>query len=431
MPCTYCSSDKHTRAKCDKFEKDFKTYEKVSVLSREKYINTLLEKGINPGALVRTYNRTNNFMQKFSESRVVSLGSLDIFSHYKKIGRSITGIYIESQELIELDDDNEKPVSVKHCYEVVEKSSSEWDTTGSWTQTQFLDFDEFKSMFKGKKRHPAFTGELFNCIAKELTTKKQTTAEIIAEMEAEGVPKVPKAEKKEEVKEVARDYAAVFAHIKAAEPFKVGAKVYHKDDKGTDRDGQVYEITVEHGYSKMWLEPYRVCSYEDLILLEAAVSKHQKLIDTFEKLDAKEDTIVNLVYADDVNVVHYTGDAEEAAAAETNTIEALVSAARSNIKFQEDLISDMRDQNHLEDYERDSYDFENYCTEIISENFCDYYDYIEFSTEQYDHKRGNTTVTATLTTTIRDLINAEDAISNLNGWKAEFYAASGNVTIEI
>jgi hypothetical protein len=370
-------------------------------------------------------------MQKFSESRVVSLGSLDIFSHYKKIGRSITGIYIESQELIELDDDNEKPVSVKHCYEVVEKSSSEWDTTGSWTQTQFLDFDEFKSMFKGKKRHPAFTGELFNCIAKELTTKKQTTAEIIAEMEAEGVPKVPKAEKKEEVKEVARDYAAVFAHIKAAEPFKVGAKVYHKDDKGTDRDGQVYEITVEHGYSKMWLEPYRVCSYEDLILLEAAVSKHQKLIDTFEKLDAKEDTIVNLVYADDVNVVHYTGDAEEAAAAETNTIEALVSAARSNIKFQEDLISDMRDQNHLEDYERDSYDFENYCTEIISENFCDYYDYIEFSTEQYDHKRGNTTVTATLTTTIRDLINAEDAISNLNGWKAEFYAASGNVTIEI
>ena len=227
MPCTYCGSNKHTRAKCDKFKKDFRAYEKVSILAREKYINTLLEKDINPGALVRTYNRTNNFMQKFSESKVVSLSNLDIFSHYKKIGRSIGSIYIESQELIELDDDNEKPVSVKHCYEVVEKSSSEWDTTGSWTQTQLLDFDEFKAMFKGKKRHPAFTGELFNCIVKELTTKKQTPAEIIAEMEAEEVQEAPKTEKKEEVKEVARDYAAVFAHIKAAEPFKVGAKVNH------------------------------------------------------------------------------------------------------------------------------------------------------------------------------------------------------------
>ena len=48
MPCTYCGSNKHTRAKCDKFEKDFKAYEKVSILAREKYINTLLEKGINP-----------------------------------------------------------------------------------------------------------------------------------------------------------------------------------------------------------------------------------------------------------------------------------------------------------------------------------------------------------------------------------------------
>jgi len=178
MPCTYCGSNIHTRAKCDKIEKDFKTYEKVSVLAREKYINTLLEKGINPGALVRTYNRTNNFMQKFSQSRVSSLGSLDVFSHYKKIGRSISSIYIESQELIELDDDNEALVSVKHCYEVVESSTSEWDATGSWTQTQLLGFDEFKNMFKGKKRHPAFTGEFFGCIVKELTAKKETPEEI-------------------------------------------------------------------------------------------------------------------------------------------------------------------------------------------------------------------------------------------------------------
>ena len=171
MPCTYCSSNEHTRAKCDKIEKDFKTYEEVSILARGKYINTLLEKGINPGASVRTYNRTKNFMQKFSESKVVSLDNLDVFSHYKKIGRGIVGVYIVSQELIKLDDDDKRSVSVKHCYEVVEGPPSEWDATGSWVQTQLLDFDEFKVMFKGKRRHPGFAGKLSNCIVKELTKK--------------------------------------------------------------------------------------------------------------------------------------------------------------------------------------------------------------------------------------------------------------------
>jgi hypothetical protein len=435
MPCTYCSNNKHTRAKCDKFEKDFKTYEKVSVLSREKYINTLLEKGINPGALVRTYNRTNNFMQKFSESKVVSLGSLDVFSHYKKIGRSIGSIYIESQELIELDDDNEKPVSVKHCYEVVETSTSEWDTTGSWTQTQLLDFDEFKSMFKGKKRHPAFTGELFNCIVKELTTKKQTTAEIIAEMEAEEAQEAPKTEKKEEVKEVARDYAAVFAHIKAAEPFKVGAKVYHKDDKGTDREGQVYEITVEHGYSKMWLDPYKVCSYEDLILVEAAVSPYEKLASSFDKMEVSGNTRVELFYSDGADVIHYNDTQDETAMEETSVIDSLISAARSGVNFSDDLIQSLRDAEMLDDYERDSYDFESHCAEKIKENPYDFCDFIDFSTEQYDHKRGYTTLTATLHTTVNDLRNAEEGqISSLTGWSAKFEADSinnGTITIEI
>ena len=91
----------------------------------------------------------------------------------------------------------------------------------------------------------------------------------------------------------------------------------------------------------------------------------------------------------------------------------------------------MRDQEHLEEYERGDCDFENYCTEMIKENFYDYYDYIECSTEQYDHKRGNTTITATLSTTAGNLISSEDAVSGLSGWKAEFSTSNGNMTIEL
>jgi hypothetical protein len=231
---------------------------------------------------------------------------------------------------------------------------------------------------------------------------------------------------------MSRDYKAIFAKIEAAKPFKEGAKVTHKDDAGTDREGTVYEITLEQGCgSKIWLDPYRTCSFEDLELVSAAVSKHQKLIDTFTKLEVLEDVSVSLTYEDDADVWHCNGDADETAVGQTHTIEALVGVARSGIKFQEDLISDMRDLDHLDDYERDSYDFENYCKEVIAENYYDYHDYIECTTEQYDHKRGNTTVTASLETTVGDLTVAGSAINELRGWKAEFATSNGTITIEI
>lgn len=234
---------------------------------------------------------------------------------------------------------------------------------------------------------------------------------------------------------MSRDYKAVFAKIEAAKPFKEGAKVTHKGDIGTGEEGTVYEITVEQGVgSRIWLDPYRAgtpCSYEELELVSAAVSRYQKLTETFDNLRVTPETTISLTYEDDVDVIHYTGEAEETAVSETGTVEALVDAARSGIKFQEDLIEDMRDQDHLEDYERGDFDFQNYCTEKITENFCDYYDYIECSTEQYDHKRGNTTVTATLTSTVESLLSDENSVNNLSGWKAEFSTPNGNMTIEL
>ena len=68
---------------------------------------------------------------------------------------------------------------------------------------------------------------------------------------------------------------------------------------------------------------------------------------------------------------------------------------------------------------------------MIKENFYDYYDYIDCSTEQYDHKRGNTTVTATLTSTVGWLLADENSVNSLTGWKAEFTTDNGNMTIEI
>lgn len=236
---------------------------------------------------------------------------------------------------------------------------------------------------------------------------------------------------------MSRDYKALFAKIEAAEPFEVGAKVYHNDDAGTDAEGTIYTIAVCQGVGdRIWLNPARPSgsphSYEKLTMFKRAVSSYDKLMQAFKKLDLADNVAVNLIYEDNEDVIHYTGEAEEAAISQTTTVEKLVELANSGINFEDDLISDMREQDHLEDYERGSYNFESYCSDTLVENFYDYGDYIECNTEHYDHKRGNTTVTARLRTTVQDIkMSANEASYSLTGWKAEFDTSVGSVTVEM
>ena len=236
---------------------------------------------------------------------------------------------------------------------------------------------------------------------------------------------------------MSRDYKAVFAKIEAAKPFKVGAKVTHSGDVGTEAEGTVYEISVEQGVgSRIWLDPYRSgtpCSFEELTLVSAAVSPQEKLVSSFDKMEVTGDTRVELIYEDGTDVVHYNDTQDETAMEDTSVIDNLVDAARSGIKFEDDLIQTLREWEMLDDYERDSYDFDSHCIEKIKENPYDFCDFIDFSTEQYDHKRGYTTLTATLHTTVEDLRNAEEGqFSSLTGWSAKYQSESiGNSVITI
>ena len=232
------------------------------------------------------------------------------------------------------------------------------------------------------------------------------------------------------------DWTARMAKIRAAEPFKVGAKVTHNGDAGTEAEGTVYEISVEQGVgARIWLDPYRSgtpCSFEELTLVSAAVSPQEKLIKSFDKMEVSGDAVVELVYEDGTDVVHYNDTQDETVMEETSVIDNLVDAARSGVKFDEDLIQTLRDWDMLDDYERDSFCFDEYCTEKIKENPYDFCDFLDFSTEQYDNKRGYTTLTATLSTTVDELKSAsEGAFSSLNGWSAKFQTDSGLVTFEI
>jgi hypothetical protein len=196
MPCTYCGNPKHTRKQCEELSNDFQTYLKVSTLVREDYVERLTEKGIVPGAIVRTYNRTNNFMNKSSETPVKGIGNLDMFSCYSGPGKKAFANDSPTREHIVLDDDDERLVTPNHCYEIVQASDQDWET--SFVTAQVLTEDEFKAMFKGKKRHIGFETSLFGCVVKKYTTHQETNEEMAARYRREDEEREAKIKNDEE-----------------------------------------------------------------------------------------------------------------------------------------------------------------------------------------------------------------------------------------
>ena len=183
MPCTYCGDPKHTRKNCPNIEKDFNTYLEVSAAVRADYIERLTDKGIVPGAVVKTYNRTKNFMKTYSETPVEGLGDVDMFSCYSGPGKRDFAVASPTKEHIILADDDDRMVTIAHCYEIVEPSNNSWDP--EWITKQLLSFDEFKTLFKGKKRHMGFEAEKIGCVVKKYTTEPRTIEDIIRDMNEE------------------------------------------------------------------------------------------------------------------------------------------------------------------------------------------------------------------------------------------------------
>ena len=91
-----------------------------------------------------------------------------------------------------------------------------------------------------------------------------------------------------------------------------------------------------------------------------------------------------------------------------------------------DIIQSLRTDGHLEDYERGSFTFEDYLTEYLTENFYDQ-DFIEASTEKYDHKRGFCTLSTEVQVTAKNILLASPFLS---GWTASVSTDNGTLTFD-
>ena len=92
-------------------------------------------------------------------------------------------------------------------------------------------------------------------------------------------------------------------------------------------------------------------------------------------IPGNDDTIVTLTYEDRHEGWHSTGELENEAVNETVTADQVASVI-TDYKLgattewgDGNALDELRDQDLLEDYERGSFDFENYVTEQIKENF--------------------------------------------------------------
>ena len=158
------------------------------------------------------------------------------------------------------------------------------------------------------------------------------------------------------------------------------------------------------------------------------------IIDTINNLNVTDDTIITLRYEDSHDGWHSTGELESEAVRETSTADMVAElitdkALQVRTSFGDELALDaLRDTDLLEDYERGEYAFEQFIAETIRENPWDVDEFIEFSTEQYDHKRGSCTVSAQFTTTVANL---KEGCYSATGWTASFEHSGGTFSFDL
>ena len=134
---------------------------------------------------------------------------------------------------------------------------------------------------------------------------------------------------------------------------------------------------------------------------------------------------------DGADIVHYTGeDYEGNTISETGIANSLANLVTSKHLANNVAIEEMRNDGFLDDYERGSYEFEDYVASTIAENWYEL-GLLEVDTKHYDHKRGYTNVRAELKITLNELLSADKESPYLfSGWDVEVETPMGTLKVE-
>ena len=147
-----------------------------------------------------------------------------------------------------------------------------------------------------------------------------------------------------------------------------------------------------------------------------------------QALNLGDDTSVNLTWEEGCDVHHYTDDQLDQAMCETGIADTLAEVITSGPLYTNgnEILDEMRDEGLLDDYERGTEDFTSFVAEVIASEHWNY-DWLDYSTEKYDHKRGFTTFTLDFNVKAADLREHPYAFY---GWTASVRTPNGTLTLD-
>ena len=172
-------------------------------------------------------------------------------------------------------------------------------------------------------------------------------------------------------------------------------------------------------------------------------------VNKLRELGVDDDGSVTLSYSEGCDVWHINESHVEESVAETDTTAMLAGLLASGVPVYgawgemsegNDILNDMRAQDVLEDYERGDECFEDYITEKLQETIYEGEYSLDYSTTQYDYKRGRCEISTEVRLRAGDLYDMadyqnDDAVgvtpdSLVSGFEVSVRTKAGTLTLD-
>jgi hypothetical protein len=152
------------------------------------------------------------------------------------------------------------------------------------------------------------------------------------------------------------------------------------------------------------------------------------LIQKLQEANLDSDTRIELRSEHGEDVVHAWDGYESEVISNSDLVSDLTELALHPSNRNTYILDDLRNDGLLDDYERGSYEFEEYVHDTIMEEYHNY-GWVETETEQYDYKRGFCTAYVQYNTTVGKLMeNLSDF--DWGNWTAEVDTDLGTLKID-
>ena len=163
-------------------------------------------------------------------------------------------------------------------------------------------------------------------------------------------------------------------------------------------------------------------------------------INQLKKLEMSEDSFVTLSFTEGNDVWHINDGYVADSVAETATASMLAGLLASGVPVYStygepsegnDILNEMRANNELDEYERGEEYFQDFITERLVETIYEGEYSLEYSTEQYDYKRGRCDISTEVRVRVGDMFAAENSNEfRFMGFDAGSFVSGFDVSVE-